>query len=208
MDDLAGHFERVAERLNQERSALNQSDSLNGNHGDHMIAIFQVASQAARLIAGSDLASAMELAGQMLQQLENNASAQIYAQGLQQFALQFRQHEVSFDQLESYIQSALSEEKIAGPKESKSGDVLKAIVSGLAGWQSASQTEEAAKKGMNMGYLFDLGIAYLQARQSVADKLEALAETAISGSPLGKTPHRARSGKLVIITLLQALQQG
>ena len=208
MNDLAVHFDHVAERLDQERSTLNQSDAINGNHGDHMIAIFQVASQAALQIEDDDLASAMDLASQLLLQLEHNASAQIYALGLQQFAIQFRQHEVGFDQLERYIQSALSEEKNSELKESKSGDVLKALIQGLAGWQAASLEEPGSKKGMDMGYLFDLGVAYLQARQSAANKLEALTETAISVSPLGKTPHRARSGKLVIATLLQSLQQG
>ena len=208
MNDLAGHFERVVESLNQERTTLNQSDPFNGNHGDHMVAIFRVATQAARQITGNDLASAMELAGQMLLQLENNASAQIYAAGLQQFAGQFKRHEVGFEQLENYVRSVLSEEKNAGQKDAKSGDVLKALVNGLAGWQDTSQADTGSPKGMDMGYLFDLGIAYLQARQSAGNKLEAVAETAISVSPLGKTPHRASSGKLVIVTLLQSLQQG
>lgn len=208
MDDLAGLFDSVAERLGRECSALNQADPVNGNHGDHMLAIFQVATQAARQIAGNDLASAMELASQSLLQMENNASAQLYALGLQQFAAQFRRYEVGFDRFEDYVRSALSEEKGAGPKDPKSGEVLKALVNGLSDWQAASQAEPGSAKGMELGYLFDLGVAYLQARQSAANKLEALAETAVSVSPLGKTPHRAQSGKLVIITLLQSLQLG
>jgi hypothetical protein len=48
-----------------------------------MMANFLVASQAARLSAVSEQASTMELAGQMLPRLENNASAQIYMLGLQ-----------------------------------------------------------------------------------------------------------------------------
>ena len=208
MSELAGHFDRVTERLKKERSALNQSDSLNGNHGDHMIAIFQIASQAARQIVDSDLASSMELASQMLMQLEDNASAQLYAQGLQQFAVQFRQHAIGFQDLENYIQTTLDDEKQAWSKNPRSGDVLKALISGLAGWKSAGQTEEGARAGIDMGYLFDLGVAYLQAKQSAASKVEALAETAISVSPLGKSPYRTRSGKLVILTLLQSLQQG
>jgi len=208
MDDLAGHFEKVAVRLDQERTTLNQSDTINGNHGDHMIAIFQVATQAAQQITDDDLPAAMELAGKLLQQMEDNGSAQIYALGLQQFALQFRERGVSYDHLASYIQSALSDDKPSGPKESKSGDVLKALVAGLADWKSSSRSEEGAKKGMDMGYLFDLGVAYMQARQAAAGKIEALAATAVSVSPLGENPYRSRSGKLVIETLLQSLQQG
>ncbi len=205
MDKLASQFDIVVERLIQDRSTLNQSDPLNGNHGDHMVAIFQVASQAIRQIAGSDLAKAMELAGSELRLLQDNASAQIYAVGLQHFATQFRKQSIGFDDLVAYIQSSLSESKPSGTKNPKSGDVLKALVSGLAGWQSASQPEGEPKRGMDIGYLFDLGVAYLQAKQHAANKFEALAETAISVSPLGDPPYRAQSGKLVITTLLQVM---
>ena len=205
MNTLSDQFEKVAGRLIQDRAALNQSDTLNGNHGDHMVAIFQIASQAALQMPGDDLAGAMELASNELRQLEDNASAQLYAQGLQHFASQFREHAIGFDDLETYIQSALAEHKQSEPKNPKAGDVLKALVSGLAGWQSASQYEGALKKGMEMGYLFDLGVAYLQAKQRTDNKIEALAETAVLVSPLGKTPYRAQSGKLVIVTLLKAM---
>ncbi len=208
MDDLAHHFEAVAERLKAERLALNQLDAINGNHGDHMVVIFQVASQAARKIAGNDLASAMELASQQLQALQDNASAQLYAIGLLQFAAQFRQHAIGFSDLEGYIRAALADEKNTTAQDSKSGAVLKALISGLADWKSASPGEERGKKGMDMGYLFDLGVAYLQARQTASGRIEALAETAINVSPLAKTPYRAASGKLAIISLLESLKQG
>ena len=102
----------------------------------------------------------------------------------------------------------LAEEKPPSSDTSKSNEVLKALVTGLSGWQKAGQDEDGSQKGMDMGYLFDLGVAYIQAKQRTSSKIEALAETAIAVSPLGKTPHRARSGKLVVITLLESLQQG
>jgi hypothetical protein len=205
VNSLASLFEIVAERLKQDRSDLNQSDTLNANHGDHMIAIFQVASQAALQMSDNDLAAAMDLAASKLGQIDDNASAQLYALGLQQFSNQFRKQAINFDDLVTYIHSALAEDKQSGPKNPKAGDVLKALVSGLAGWQSASQNEAEPKREMDMGYLFDLGVIYLQAKQRTANKVEALAETAVSVSPLGKTPYRAQSGKLVILTLLKAM---
>lgn len=205
MNSLASLFEIVAERLKQDRSALNQSDTLNGNHGDHMIAIFQVASQAALQMSDNDLAAAMDLAASQLGEIDDNASAQLYALGLQQFSNQFRKQAINFDDLVTYIHSALAENKQSGPKNPKAGDVLKALISGLAGWQSASQNEAEPKREMDMGYLFDLGVIYLQAKQRTANKVEALAETAVSVSPLGKTPYRAQSGKLVILTLLKGM---
>jgi hypothetical protein len=54
--------------------------------------------------------------------------------------------------------------------------------------------------------MFDLGIAYLKAKQRNPDRLEALAEAAIAVCPLSQVPHRARSGKLAILALLQALE--
>ena len=41
--DLALIFQTVASVLSQQRDAFNQADELNGNHGDHMVAIFRVA---------------------------------------------------------------------------------------------------------------------------------------------------------------------
>jgi hypothetical protein len=56
-----------------------------------------------------------------------------------------------------------------------------------------------------MGYLFELGMTYLQAKQRNQARLDVLADAAASASPLSLVPHRFESGKLVIRTLLESL---
>lgn len=207
--DLAALFQAALERLSEQQQALNQADVINGDHGDHMVEIFQVALQAARLHAQSDLAEAMEEAGQALLQLPDNGSACLYARGLQHFAGQFRQHGVSLETLLAYGRNLLRPEKenVAHARDNSvhSAEVLKALVAGLSGW-SQSVNEQADKTGaLNLGALFELGMAYLQAKGRGGSKAEVLADAAASASPLGALPHRYQSGKLAIQSLLQAM---
>jgi hypothetical protein len=206
--DLAALFQAALDCLLEQRQSLNQMDTINGNHGDHMVEIFQTAIAAARQHGESDLSEAMENASLALRGLADNGSARLYAIGLEQFARQFRLHGISLDDLLSYGQNLLREEseteQAASGGSAPSGTVLKALASGLTSW---SQSEQAGKAhSLNLGALFELGMAYLQARQRGGSKAEILADAAASASPLGALPHRYQSGKLAIQSLLQAMR--
>ena len=208
--DLAALFQAALDCLIEQRQPLNQLDTINGNHGDHMVEIFQAAVEAARQEGKSDLAEAMQNASLALRGLSGNGSAHLYAQGLEQFARQFRQHGISLDDLLSYGHNLLREEnepEQAAPGSTPSGTVLKALVAGLSGW-SQSESERAGKAhSLSLGALFELGMAYLQAKGRGGSKVEILADAAASASPLGALPHRYQSGKLAIQSLLQAMGQ-
>jgi len=116
--------------------------------------------------------------------------------------------------VQRYLQEGLEKEETdeageRGSGESRSGDLLKALLNALAEWEAA---EAAAIQGgagagrVDLGYLLGIGMAYLQARQQGGDKLQVLAETIVSASPLGSVPHRKRSGLLVVETILGALK--
>ena len=174
-----------------------------------MVEIFQVAVQAAQQQEQPDLAAAMQHASQMLDQLPENGSARIYARGLSQFAQQFRKYEVTLSDLLAYVQNLLGEDKEKDASTAKaslpSGAVLKALVSGLASWSQNESAQAQEARPLDMGALFELGMAYLQARQRGGTKAEILSDAAAAASPLGATPHRSRSGKLAIRALLQAM---
>jgi hypothetical protein len=206
--NLAMLFQTVAERLGQERAALNAADPYNGNHGDHMVAIFRLASQAAVQPDGeSSLAEAMGWAASQLARLDANGSAQVYAHGLAQFAREFRQRNIGLDDLSFYIRRAIAENGGApGEKVESRRDLLKALISGLAGWQAVENGASPDEyKTPDLGYLFDLGVAYMQAKTRSENKIEALAEAAVTTSPLARVPHRIQSGKLALQTLLAAI---
>jgi hypothetical protein len=204
--DLERLFQTVGESLGQNRERLNLADAKNGNHGDHMLEIFQIAAQAARERSG-DLAGAMDYAGRLLRRYPENGSAQVYARGLEQFALEFRNRNITLDELAPYVQGILADKQEQSRLEpaTRSGEVLKALLAGLAGWQQAETGQAQAGKGLDMGYLFDLGVSYMQAKQRGGSKAEVIADAAASASPLSSVPHRYLSGKMAIQALLEAM---
>lgn len=206
---LAPLFEAVGEALRLSQPALNQADSLNGNHGDHMVEIFQIAAQAAQEKQSASLAEAMDYAASLLEQKTENGSARMYTHGLRQMAEQLRRYDVSLDDLVAYIQKVLREGKESGQaadlSQARSGDILKALLAGLASW---GQVEEGKTPSgaLDMGALFEFGMAYWEARQRGGERAAVLADAAASVSPLSRVPHRYQSGKLAIQALLQAMQ--
>jgi hypothetical protein len=224
-------FSAVGQALESNRQALNQADPYNGNHGDHVVQIFQLASQAAEEKRDLPPAEIMEHAALLLQGQKQNGSAQEYARGLACMAEQFRKYEITLDGLVSYVRGVLVEDREAlrtdtrrsseGSKQSdpasekrsgqevpsaKSGKVLKALVSGLAAWGQDNEGKLQSGNPLDMGALFELGMVYLQARQRGGSKIEILADAAASASPLGKVPHRCLSGKVAIQAFLQAMR--
>ena len=212
--ELATLFQAMGAALYHNRPALNQADTLNGNHGDHMVEIFQIAAQAAAERDDLEAAPAMEYVAQLLNQRTHNGSAQVYASGLNQMGVQFRRYRLTLDDLVLYVRGALNEEKSqsseaglgAHTPRTRSGDVLKALMSGLASWSQFENGQQPDEKPLDVGVLFEFGMAYMQARQRNKDRIEILADAAASISPLSKSPHRYQSGKIAIQALLRALQ--
>jgi hypothetical protein len=207
---LAPIFAAVGEALLEQRQALNQADPYNGDHGDHMVEVFGVAAQAAREKSGAGLAEAMEYAAGLLAGLAGNGSAQVYAHGLAQVAAQLRRYEVSLEELSVFVQKALEEEggESAASAEPRSGEVLKALLAGLAGWGQIERGQTPSGNPLDMAALFDLGVAYMQAKGRGGSRAEVLAEAAASASPLGSVPHRRQSGKIAIQAFLGAIARG
>ncbi len=218
--DLGRLFRAVTDTLVQHQEALNQADSLNGNHGDHMVQIFRVATLAALEKQDSGLDEAMEYAATLLGQYEQNGSARVYARGLSLLAEQFRQRGVRLPDLLAFSRRAAREAPEEAPEQGAqeepagSGEILKALVNALASWEREEPGaepggDEAARegksRGLDMGYMFGVGMAYLQAKNKGGERVDILADTVVSASPLGKVPHRAQSGRLVFSTLLRAL---
>ncbi len=204
---LAPIFQAVAQVMADHRLEFNAADLINSNHGDHMLEIFRLAVEAAEVKQADGLAAAMEYAGFMLRNQPENGSAQVYANGLAQLGEQFQQYQIGLDDLAPYLRKVLKEEKEGQIEEkpSKSGEVLKALLTALAGWQQVEDGQETSANPLDLGYMFDLGVAYLQAKQRGGTRAEILADAAASVSPLKKTPHRYQSGKIAILALLQAL---
>ena len=208
--ELAPLFAAVEQALTGNRESLNQADLMNGNHGDHMIAVFHLAARAAEKKTGAPLAEAMAYASGLLGEQTDNGSARVYSSGLAQLAYQFRKYDLGLDDFVGYVRQALSDgkEEIERGGETRSKDVLKALLAALAGWKDIEAGKPPADSPLDMGFLFDLGVAYMQARQrGGTDRAQVLADAAASVSPLSSVPHRLQSGKLAIAALLEAMRQ-
>lgn len=211
--DLTKLFQRILEELRRERANLNLADQRNHNHGDHMVAIFEVAVQASEARRDAGLADKIDYAAGELEALQENGSAREYRRGLRLLAEQFRKRNIDFDTLLPFVRNASKENaKDAGEQEqARSAEVLKALLAGLAAWEKDEQPvkdgSEAKAADLDLGYLMGMGIAFMQARQKGGNRLDVLAETAASATPLSRVPHRQRSGVLVLRTLLAAITE-
>ena len=81
--DLAQLFGSVVSALDQNKDALNQADTYNHNHGDNMVEIFEVITQAMKAKSKATPAEQLAYASQLLQAKSQSGSAKLYAQGLQ-----------------------------------------------------------------------------------------------------------------------------
>jgi hypothetical protein len=177
--DLAALFQAALDCLLEQQQPLNELDTINGNHGAQLVEIFRAAVEAARQDGESDLAVTMENASLALKGLTGNGSARLYAHGLEQFARQFRQHSISLDDLLAYGHNLLREENDPVQADSgpvPSGTVLKALVAGLSGWSQSESGKTGNAHSLSLGALFELGMAYLQARGRGGSKAEILAD--------------------------------
>ena len=207
--ELAPFFQAVGEALRQSKDALNQADEYNGNHGDHMVEVFEIAARAAEGSCQAEMAGAMADASRLLGEQAHNGSAQVYARGLMCMAEQFRKYGISLEDLLAYVQASLveGEEKRAESVPTPSGEVLKALAAGLASWGQTVEGGDSAASPLNMGALFEFGMAYMQAKQRGGGRIQVLADAAVSVSPLRDIPHRYQSGRIAIEALLRAMQQ-
>ena len=68
--------------------------------------------------------------------------------------------------------------------------VLKAVMAGMAAWNLAESGKNPKENPLDIGNLFDYGVAYLQARQRCETRIDTLADTAATISPLSRVNHR------------------
>ena len=206
--NLSLAFQSVRDDLLPQQEALNRGDFERGKHGDDMVALFTVlAADDQPLSPQTNISIVFDRAATRAAGIMDNPSAQFYAQGLTHFAAALRDLNITLLDLGPYLQSVLADTPQA-PVDSgrvSQGQLVKALIKGLSAWDTQVSGQERSPGLLSMGYLFDLGIAYLQARHQNASKLDAVVAVSVQHSPLKAPEFRAASGTLVIKSLLEAI---
>lgn len=209
--DLAQVFGAAAQALAANRSALNQADSYNGNHGDNMVQIFNTITQALASQQGAQPSTALEYASQVLRQNANSGSAAVYAQGLAQAAQQFQgQQAVTPENGMALLQALMGG---GAPASGQGTDLLGSLLGGstsnAASGSALDSLLDLAKgeklDGQDIDNLLNAGMAFLNAKNQGQDTLQAAVSALVSGGPLGQQPHRKQSGEVVATALMQAM---
>ena len=195
--DLAQLFGAVAKSLGNKREVLNQADTYNNDHGDHMVEMFEVITQAMKEKKNATPSEQLSYASQLLKQQESG-SAQVYANGFASAAQQFQGKSVTTDNAGMLIQTLLGGGQALTRSGGGSSDMLGALLGGLTG-----QTSQGSDDGLDVGDLLNAGLAFMNAKQKGGSTADAAVDALMSASPLGQSTHRKESGAMVANTLLQ-----
>ena len=224
--DLAQLFGAAAQALAANQGALNQADAKSGNHGDHIVQTFQLITQAMNATQGKPPAQQLAQASKKLSaHAKVSGSAGMYAKGLAQASKQMQgQSAVTPDLAMTLVQTLLAggQAQPAAPQQSQGADLLGALLGGgqpqgqqssagadllgqLLGAATQSQAIPNDPNKLDMGDLLNAGMAFMQARNSGQDNLQAAVSALMSASPLNQQPYRQQSGEVVATALLQAI---
>jgi hypothetical protein len=207
--NLADLFGAAASVLSQNQGALNQTDSYNQNHGDNMVQIFSLINQAIAEKPKAPPSDQLAYAGRMVRSQANSGSAQVYAGALETASQQFQGKSLDSDNAMELITTLLSGGQAPqAPVTPQGTDLISALLGSFAGDEAPSSRSPKSQKSEPVIDAEDLmrgGMAYMNAQQRGASGSEAIMDAIISGSPLGESPQRAQSAKLIGGALLTAV---
>jgi len=230
--DLLSLFGQATKQLKKSKTTLNQADTYNHDHGDHMVEIFDVITQAVKAKKNADPADQLEYAAQLLRQKTSSGSTAVYASGLEQAAKQVLGKELNLSTIMAIIQALMGSSQRSGSSDAlgsllgkllggkstagagsrtdqqTGGDALGDLMGSLMGGSgntSGSDASSGSGQGIDLSDLLGAGMEYMSAKQSGKSDLEALTGALVNGSTMAQTPHRAQSGEVVTNALLTAL---
>jgi hypothetical protein len=188
-------FSTAGKALQNNQSKLNQADSYNHNHGDNMVQIFDVITQAMKEKKTADAPTQLEYAAQLLRQKSNSGSANVLANGLAQAAQQVTGKTIPLEGALGLLQTVLN----GGKAETKSADPADLLGSLLSGGESSANEKEKETDWLG------LGLSLLKTSKDAGIDLGALAQSLVSGTEMGKSEHRSQSGNIVANAILKML---
>jgi len=188
--NLLSIFKSVTSSLSDNKEELNKADKHNGDHGDNIVNIFSLVTDAFGKKKSSSLTDQLALAGKLLSK-EKSGSAQVYSKGFEAASTQFEDQSLGADNLLDLIQTLMG-----GGEVKKTDDSLSGMLSGFLGGDDGK---------VDVGDILSAGLSFFSAKNRGESNSEALIEAIISASPMGSSPHRAQSSSIVAGTMLDFL---
>jgi hypothetical protein len=224
--NLLNLFQTATSALTQNKNSLNQADTYNHDHGDNMVEVFNVITQAMQAKRGATPADQLAYASQLLRQ-KQSGSAQLYSQGLSQASKEFvGQKKITPNNAVQLVQTLMGagQGTNAQPQDGGMGDLLGTLLGGgagaqqqpqagtgdllsalLGGGQQAQPQAQQSAPGVDVGDLLNAGMAFMNTKQQGGNNLQAAVNALIASSAMGNSSHRSQSGSLVANTLLSAI---
>ena len=195
--DLSTIFKAVTDRLTDEKNTLNDADTYNHDHGDHMVQIFDLIQSAVSQKSNQSIADQLEFASEVVDEKAESGSGKLYSQGLLNAASNLSGSDLDANAISTLVKGLLNVDETQKP-EKKQDNVLGSLLSGLMG-SSESTSEESA---FGIDDLLQAGAAFFQSKQEGDSNQEAILEAVLAASPLGESSHRSQSGSLVASTIM------
>ena len=226
--DLLKLFQAVAGALQQNKSALNQADTYNHDHGNNMVSTFNTIVQALQQKQDAKPAAQLKYVSQQLEKSSTSGSGKTYAQGFAQAAGHFKGTEITLESILPLIQMILGGGKattqtgssadligsilggLTGSGADKSGQGLDlgGLLGGLLGGQSSSSASQSGQ-GSGLGDLLGglLGGQSGSSGNTSGDLLGSLIGGLVGNSQMADSAPHTQSGQIVTASILQALAQ-
>ena len=200
--DLSTLFKSVTDKLTDQKEALNEADTHNHDHGDHMVNIFNLVQNAVSKKTDKPVTEQLEFASKVVEKEAHSGSAKLYAQGLASAAKNFSGTDLKQDTVGLLIKSLLNAEKPEPKPQPKGvGGLLGSLLSGFTGQSSAKNQEQ--EQGLGMDDLIKAGLAFYQSKQEGDSNTEAMVDALMAASPLGQSNHRKQSGSIVASSIME-----
>ena len=202
--DLLKLFQAAAGALQKNKSALNQADTYNHDHGDNMVKTFNTIVQALQQKQDTKPAAQLKYVSQQLaQNATTSGSGKTYAQGFAQAAGHFKGTEITLESILPLIQMILGGGQ-ATTQTGSSADLIGSILGSLTGG-GAGQSGQGLDLGGLLGGLF--GGQSGSSSSKGGDLLGSLIGGLVSNSQMADTASHTQSGQIVTGSILQALSQ-
>jgi hypothetical protein len=192
--DLGRVFQAVAGSLLENRDQLNQADTIDQNHGDDMVEIFKLITQAMGETPGASPADQLARASELVRSRQSGTSRH-YAAGLTGAAEQLKGKNLTADMAMQLVQTLVGGGRAAPAASTGGGDLLGALMGGLSGGTDGK---------VDSGDLLQAGLSFLsspQGQQVLGGLMSSM--TADPGGP--PKDYRAQSGAVVTQTMLKVL---